>query len=69
MDFLCELYSAELGNGWGSATLETTNEYDFVKQGQRSFHKSDPYWMGGTTDMTLGATVTFSDYIHGNSGK
>ena len=68
-ELLCELYFADLGDGWGSATLETENEYDFVEQGQRSFRRSDPYWISGTTGNTLGEAVAFSDYIHDNSGK
>ena len=40
---LCELHFADLGTGWGAAVLETENEYDFLKQGQKSFSKSDSY--------------------------
>ena len=66
---LCELHFADLGTGWGAAVLETENEYDFLKQGQKSFSKSDSYWINGTTDNMLGEAVSYSDYFHNNSGK
>ena len=65
----CWLHFPDLGNGWGITVLETQNEYDFMKQEQRSFRKSDSYWISGTTNIMLGETVGYSDYIHNNSGK
>ena len=49
--------------------MESQNEYDFVKQGQRSFRTGDSYWLSGTTNTTLEETVAFSDYLYDNSGK
>ena len=63
------MFSTEIGNGWETAVLNTEEEYDFLKQGQRSFSNSLPYWIGGSTNSTnLEDTIEYSDYIENNSG-
>ena len=39
----------DLGNGWWPAALDTQEELDFVREGQRSFSSSVPYWIDGFT--------------------
>ena len=57
----------EIGNGWGSAVLNTQYELDFIKQGQRGFNNSVFYWIGGSADQP-NATINYTDYIADNSG-
>ena len=60
------MFSSEIGYGWETAVLNTEEDYDFLKVGQRSFNNSLPYWIGGSTNLT--DTIEYSDYIGNNSG-
>ena len=58
---------SEIGNGWEPAVLDTQEEYDFIKEGQRSFSSSVEYWIGGSTNATQ--FFTYSDYVTNDSGN
>ena len=68
MTIKCTIYFSEIGDGWGPAVPETLDEYKFIRKGQKSFHNSVPYWIGGSTNSTLNETIEFSDYITNTSG-
>ena len=59
-------YISEFGNEWQPAILDTEEEYDFIREGQKSFSNSVPYWIGGSTDSN--DTVEYNDYIADSSG-
>ena len=61
--------SSEIGNGWEPAVLDTKEEYDFVKESQRSFNNSVPYWIGGSANATAKTLIDYTDYIGNNSGN
>ena len=63
------LYFTEIGYGWGPATINTIEEYNFIREGQKTFSNSYFYWINGSTDLKRGKTLDFSDYIANNSGK
>ena len=52
-----------IGNGWKIAVLDTQEEYDFIREGQRSFSSSVPYWIGGSANATLNEFFNYTDYI------
>ena len=60
-------FPTETGDGWGPAAINTEEEYDFLKEGQKSFCNSDSYWISGSISTELGQTFDFSDY--NSSGK
>ena len=57
----------EIGNGWGPAVLDTQEEHDFIREGQKTFTNSLPYWIGGFTNEP-NATINYTEYIANNSG-
>ena len=59
----------EIGEGWMAAALNTEEEYNFLRLGQRSFWNEDSYWITGSTNSLLGSTFNFSDYFASVSGK
>ena len=56
----------EIGSGWKPAVLNTLEEYNFLRIGQKGFTNSDSFWLGGSTN--LNGSIEFSDYINSNSG-
>ena len=42
-------------------------EYDFVRESQKTLSNSVPYWIGGSTNQPS-ATFNYSLYIGNNSG-
>ena len=60
-------FSSEIGYGWRPAVLDTQEEYDFIREGQKSFNDSASYWIGGSTDSN--GIFEYSDYIGNNSGS
>ena len=36
------------------AVIDSQEELDFLREGQRSFRNSIPYWLGGSTDYDQG---------------
>ena len=63
------MFFSEIGNGWKPTVLDTQGEYDFIREGQKSFNSSAPYWVGGSANATLHAFFNYSDYIRDNSGN
>ena len=60
---------SEIGQGWNPAALNTEEEYDFLKLGQKMIRNSDPYWIKGSTTSWIGRKFNFSDYNANDSGK
>ena len=56
----------EIGSGWKPAVLNTVDEFNFIRIGQKSFINSDSFWLSGSTN--LNGTIEFSNYIDNNSG-
>ena len=61
------LYFLELGTGWEPAVLNTEEEHEFIREGQKSFASSVPYWIGGSTNQP-NDTFNYSEYITNSSG-
>ena len=59
----------EMGYGWGAAGINTKEEYNFIREGQKTFSNSYFYWMNGSTDIEQRKILNFADYIANNSGK
>ena len=57
------MFFSDIGN-------DTQEEYDFIREGQKSFHSSAPYWIGGSAgNSLLQQYITYRDYIGNNSGS
>ena len=65
----CGLYFTEIDYGWGAASINTKEEYSFIREGQKTFSNSYFYWMRGTTNIKQGKIFNLSDYIANNAGK
>ena len=64
-----KMYFAEIGEGWKVAVIETQEEYDFIREGQKGFSSSVPYWIGGSTDVLINNTFDYYDYIANGTGS
>ena len=62
---------SDIGNGWQPAILETEEEHNFIKEVQKSFINSVPYWIGGSTDIDIERYLWFNfpNYIGDNTGS
>ena len=69
MVFSTKIFLSEIGIGWEPVVLGTEEEHDFIKEGQKSFYRSAPYWIGGSANASLHAVFKYSDYIKNNSGN
>ena len=65
---LDSIHTSELGEGWEAAVLDTEGEFDFIKEGQRTFHHSRSYYIGGTTSSSLNTYIDYSQYNLDNTG-
>ena len=65
------MFSSEIGNRWKPVVLDTQEEYDFIKEGQKSLNNSVHYWIGGSSNanVTHNTVLNFADYIGNNSGN
>ena len=54
----------EIGDGWRAAILNTSEEHDFLREGQKSFSDSVPYWIDGFTNFSSDAMITYTDIIY-----
>ena len=61
-------FISEIGKGWNPAALNTEEELDFLKLGQKTLRNSDPYWIKGSTDRWVGYTVNFTQYNANDNG-
>ena len=62
---------SEMGNGWAPVVINSQEEYDFLRQGQKTLRNSVPYWINGSTNVQqqLGLEfLNYSDYIANDSG-
>ena len=66
---LDSIYTIELGEGWAASVLDNQGEFDFIKEGQRTFHHSRNYWVGGTTNSNLNSYIDYSEYNVNNTGS
>ena len=62
------MYFSEIGEEWEVAVIETQEEYDFIREGQKSFSISVPYWIDGTTNVLVNNTFDYFDYIANDTG-
>ena len=62
------LHCLEIGQGWETAVLDTQEEYDFIREGQKSFIDSASYWISGSTNLEIDTEFNYTDYIGNNSG-
>ena len=44
------------------AVIETEEELDFLREGQKSFTDSTPYFLGGSTDYQRGSSIPYANY-------
>ena len=65
------MHFSDIGMGWEPAVLDTKEEFDFIREGQKNFTNSAPYWIGGTTDSDKEQSIWFNfpDYLADNSGS
>ena len=54
---MMSLYSSDLGNGWDIARLDDDSEILFIGEVHHHFFSRQPYWMGGTTDLSPGTRI------------
>ena len=57
-----------MGDGWKLADIETEEEYNFLREGQKTFCNSDSYWINGSANFEPGVTINYTNYILDNSG-
>ena len=62
------MFSSEIGFGWRAAVLDTQEEYDLIREGQKSFSNSVPYWIGGSANFSSNVMINYTDYIANDSG-
>ena len=62
------MFHLEIGNGWKLAVLDSEEEYEFLRQGQRSFINNAPYWIDGSANATLNEVFSYVDYIANKAG-
>ena len=61
----------EMGIGWAPVVINSQEEYDFLRQGQKTLRNSVPYWINGSTNVQqqLGLEhLNYPDYIASDSG-
>ena len=51
-----------MSEGWAPAVLNTNQEMNFIKQGQRSFMDNRSFWIGGKTNTVPGEYFEYSAY-------
>ena len=44
------------------AVIDTQEELDFLREGQRSFRNSIPYFLGGSTDYQGKSSIPYANY-------
>ena len=61
------MYFLEIGDAWAPAVLNSKQELAFISK----FHKiiSEEYWIGGSTNMTSGMNIKYSQYYSNRSGN
>ena len=57
-----------MGDEWFPAVLDTEEEHNFIKEGQRTFTNSAPYWIAGSTNSQPDDVIQYFNYSMDNSG-
>ena len=68
MWYFINIYFSGIGEGWRATVLSSQEEYEFIREGQKSFCDSAPYWLGGTTNILKDNEAEYSDYLPNSSG-
>ena len=68
MEVSSKFHFSEIGKGWGPAILNTWRELYFIKEGQKSSTNSAPYWIAGSTNLSLEVQIGYDNYIANNLG-
>ena len=64
---------SEMGNGWAPVVINSQEEYDFLRQGQKTIRNSVPYWINGSTNAQQQFGLehyrsNYTDYVANDSG-
>ena len=51
-------FFSALSEGWAPTILNSPEELDFIRQGQLSFTDDRSYWLGGSSTLNHGTTLT-----------
>ena len=60
---------AEFGEGWGPAVINSASELILIHEIQKKMNDSHSYWIGGSTFVEHGESVTFYDYMTTSTGN
>ena len=63
-----KIFPSEIGYGWGPAKLNSQQEHDFIREGQKTFSSSRDYWIGGSSNAEDHVKIAYSDYLKNDSG-
>ena len=63
-----KIFSSEIGDGWGPAKLNSQQEHDFIREGQKTFSSSRDYWIGGSSNADTDVKIEYSAYLENDSG-
>ena len=61
-------YILELGVGWAPAVINSASEFILINKLQQQMGDNHSYWIGGSTFVEYGQSVTFYDYITHSKG-
>ena len=65
-----KIFSSDIGDGWGTAVLDTYEEYLLINHGVSSFINSVPFWTGGSTNSDQDESLQYNfDYMANDSGN
>ena len=60
---------SDLGDGWAPAVLDSQEELDLIRQGQKRNRELWSYWIGGSTAAEIDSTIKYSNYYTNGSGN
>ena len=63
------LYFKDLGDGWSPAVLNSEEELNFIREGQKRNRELGSYFIGGSTDAKEGSTLNYADIYTNGSGN
>ena len=59
---------AELGDGWAPAVINSASELILIHKIQQKWDDNHSSWIGGSTFVKHGESVTFFDYMTTSTG-
>ena len=65
---MSNLYFKDLGDGWAPAVLENEEELNLIRKGQKKNRELGSYYIGGSTNATVGKTIGYSNIYPNGSG-